>query len=147
MKNTAGEKVNKIINEEFDGRVAMAVITYILDKGFDFLKQLTEEDIFEVKGNGLMTDRFCQTLVRTAAKICKECDEIDDFLPFIVNHLYVPNAKMKEATLYQDEMTEYKWKEFIDCLDIEYEESADEIKMVTLNINVIETVGGIDDDM
>ena len=147
MKNIAGEKVCKIINEEFDGRVAMTVVSYILENGFDTLRRLTEEDILEVKGNALMKDRFCQALVRTAVRICNECDEIDEFLPFIVNHLYVPNAKMKEVTLYQDEMTRYRWEEFVDGLDIEYEESADEIEMVVVNANVIETRGRHDDDM
>ena len=46
MKNIAGEKVNKIINEEFDGRVAMAVVTYILDEGFDNYLHDKEEYAF-----------------------------------------------------------------------------------------------------
>ena len=35
-------------------------------------------------------------------------------------------------------MTKWRWKEFIDDLDIEYEENADEILYVELNANVIE---------
>lgn len=141
MKNNAGEKIRRIIAEEFDGRVEMAVVTYILDNGFENLKELTEEKILEIKGNALMTDRFCQALVRAAVRICNECNMIDEFLPFIVNYLYVPNAKMKEITFYKDEMTKYKWEEFIDALDVEYEENADEIGMVVLNANVIEAYG------
>ena len=139
MRNTAGEKVEQIISKEFDNRMEMAIVTYILDKGMENLKKVTEEDIMEIKGNALMTDRFCQALVRTAVKICKECDSIDEFLPFIVNHLYVPKARMREVTIFQDEMTKYRWEEFLDELGVEYEESADEIQSVTINANVIET--------
>lgn len=139
MRNTAGEKVRQIIREYFDLRMGMAVVTYIIDKGFENLKEVTEEEIMEIKGNALMTDEFCQALVRTAVKICKECHQIDEFLPFIVNHLYVPNANMNEVTIFQDEMTEYRWEEFLDELKVEYEDDADEIKSVTIMANVIET--------
>ena len=138
-RNEAGIKVKQIIEQEFDGRIAMSVVTYILHHGFDKLKEITEDDILEIKGNAFMADKFCQALVRCAVRICKECKEIDDFLPFIVNHLYVPKANMHKVTFYQDEMTEYRWASFINILDIDYEENADEIQMVTLNANVIET--------
>ena len=38
MKNDAGLKVKRIIEDEFDGRLSMAVVTYILDKGFETLR-------------------------------------------------------------------------------------------------------------
>lgn len=138
MRNTAGEKVRNIINEEFDGRMEIAVVTYILDKGFENLKEISEEEILKVKGNGLMTDRFCQTLVRAAVRICKECNEIDDFLPFIINYLYVPKARMKELEVYSSEMLPSQWEEFLDKFNVDYEE-ADKVDMVVLNANVIET--------
>jgi hypothetical protein len=140
MRNTAGEKVRQIIREDFDLRISMAVVTYIMDKGFDALKQVTEEDIMEIKGNPLMTDEFCQALVRTAVRICKECHQIDEFLPYIVNHLYVPKANMNKVTIFQDEMTSYRWEEFLDELDVEYDDDADEISSVTIMANVVDTV-------
>lgn len=140
MKNTAGQKVKQIIREEFDSRMELAVITYILNEGFDKLQKATEQDIIDVKGNALMTDRFCQALVRTAVKICKECNLIDEFLPFIVNRLYVPNAKMHEIEIWQDQMTEWRWNDLINDLEIDFEETADEIEAVFLNVNVIETI-------
>lgn len=139
MRNNAGEKVNKIINEEFEGRLAIAVITYILDKGFDNLKELTEDDILKIEGNDFMTDRFSQALVRTAVRICKECNEIDDFLPFIVNYLYVPKARMEKIDLHYDDYGKHDWEYLLDKFDVEYEESADEIAMITINANVIAT--------
>ena len=139
MRNNAGEKVKQIINEEFDGRIAITVITYILDHGFDNLKEITEDDILKIKGNYFMTDRFSQALVRTAVRICKECNKIDDFLPFIINHLYVPKAKMNEIDLHYDDYGKYDWEYLLDKLDVEYEESASEIEMITINANVIAT--------
>lgn len=133
----AGEKVKRIIEEKFDSRVGMAVITYILDRGFDNLKEISEEDILKIPGNGFMTAEFCQALVRCAVRICKECNEIDDFLPYIVNHLYVPKAKMNNFCICQDEMTKYRWECLMDKLNIDYEETADEIEMVELNATVL----------
>lgn len=133
-----GKKVRNIIEEEFDSRVEMAVISYIFDHGIEKLSKIKEEDILEIKGNGFMTDRFSQALVRAAGRICKECSIYDDILPFIINYLYVPKAKMKEVAFEQDQMTKWKWKEFVDDLDVEYEEDADEVTYLVLNANVIE---------
>lgn len=139
MKNTAGEKVRKIIADEFDGRVEMMVVSYIFDKGFENLQDVTEEEILEIKGNGLMTDRFCQALVRASVRICKECNMIDEFLPFIVNYLYVPNANMREIEIYKEETRRDDWEVLLDKFDLDCEEDADNIEMIVLNANVIET--------
>lgn len=146
MRNKAGEKVRNIIREEFDSRLEIAVITYILDNGFDNLKETTEEQILEVKGNAFMTDEFCQALVRAAVRICKECNQIEEFLPFIVNHLYVPNAKMHDVEIYQDQMTKWRWNDLINELDIDFEEDADEIEAVFLKATVIEVANKREED-
>lgn len=44
-------------------------VAYILDKGYEFLREITEEDISEVEGNGLMTQDFIQNLIRYAKNI------------------------------------------------------------------------------
>ena len=140
MKNNAGEKVRDIIRKEFDSRMEMAVVTYILDNGWEDLKEFTEEDILKVEGNGLMTKEFCQALVRASVRICKECDTFDDFLPFIVNYLYVPNAKMKEIELSKYGLKDYEWEELLDKFDLYDEEDVNDIDLIVFNANVIETV-------
>lgn len=140
MKNNAGEKVRNIIRKEFDSRMEMAVVTHIIGEGWDNLEKLTEEDITKVEGNGLMTKEFCQCLVRAAVRICKECDTFDDFLPFIVNYLYVDKAKMKEVEIYKDEVRRDEWENLIEKFDIMDEEDVDDIDMIVLNANVIETI-------
>lgn len=140
MRTMAGDKVKDIINKEYDARVAMTVITYIIDKGWNYVSQITEEEILEVKGNAFMTDEFVQALIRTAVKICKETSQIDDFLPYIINHLYVPNAKTGLLDFYKDETTDENWEMMMDVFDIDKEEYDKEITMITLNANVVEIV-------
>lgn len=140
MKNNAGQRVREIIRKEFDSRMEMAVVTHILGVGWDDLKEVTEEQILKIEGNGLMAKDFCQGLVRAAARICKECNMFDDFLPFIVNYLYVPNAKMKEIELSKHGMKDYEWEELIEKFELDYEEDVEDIDLIVLNANVIETV-------
>lgn len=135
--NIAGDKVKRIIEQDFDMRLANLVITYILSKGIENIQQLTEKDIAEIKGNAFMADRFVQAMVRTACRICNECDVHEDIYPFIINYMYIHAAPTKELMIYQEEMTKWRWEQFINDLDVEYEESADEILSVTLNANVI----------
>ena len=139
MKNTAGEKVRDIIRKEFDSRMEMAVVSHILGTGWDKLELVTEESINNVEGNGLMTKEFCQALVRTSVRICKECDMFEDFLPFIVNYLFVPNAKMREIELSKDGMKNYEWDYLLEQFELYDEEDVNNIDMIVLNANVIET--------
>lgn len=85
--NTSGQKVRDIIAKNFDMRMQMVIVTYIMDKGWERIKNITEEEINEMKSStNLMTDDFCRAIVRTSVKICTECDQINDFLPFVVNY-------------------------------------------------------------
>ena len=140
MKNTAGEKVRDIIRKEFDSRMEMAVVSHILGTGWDKLELVTEESINNVEGNGLMTKEFCQALVRTSVRICKECDMFEDFLPFIVNYLFVPNAKMREIGLNKNDIDPYEWEGLLEKFELDSEEDANNIDMIVLNANVVETV-------
>ena len=131
-------KVAKIIREEFDTRVSMMVVQYILDKGVENLKEVTEEEILKLEGNGLMTASFVQALVRTGVRISKECNMIDDFLPFIVTELYVPNAKANTVTLYKEDFSDYSWTELLNELDMDYDEDVDDIERIDLSAVVTE---------
>lgn len=130
-------KVAKIIREEFDTRVSMMVVQYVLDKGTENLKEITEEEILKLEGNGLMTANFVQALVRTGVRISKECNMIDDFLPFIVTELYVPKAKTNDVTLYKEYFESYSdyysWEELLKELDMDYDEDVEDIVGVKLS--------------
>lgn len=137
FENKAGKKVKHIINEEFDERMSMTVITYLMEKGTDNLREITEEEILKLKGNSIMTDEFVQSLVRCAVRISKECNEIHDILPFIVNELYVPDAGMKIIDLYKDEVDEDVWNNLIDDVFRIDAAEAKEIEMITLDANLL----------
>ena len=44
-------------------------LTYIGEKGTEFVSQITDEDIDEIEDNGIMTADFCKEIVRVARKI------------------------------------------------------------------------------
>lgn len=67
------QKIDDIIRDEFDSRLIVMVMSYVLDKGVDNLKDVTEYDIYKLEGNELMTADFVQCLVRTGVRIAKEC--------------------------------------------------------------------------
>lgn len=132
FENKAGEKVKQIINEEFDERMSMTVITYLMEKGTNNLREITEEEILKLEGNSIMTDDFVQALVRCAVRISKECNEIHDILPFIVNKLYVPDASMEFFDFFKNEENEDTWKELVNAFGIE-----EEAEIITVNANLL----------
>ena len=139
MVNKAGEKVRDIIRKEFDEGMAMAVVTYILDCGFEKLREMTEEDIRKEEGYAFISAEVCQAALRAAVRICKECNRIDEFLPYIVNYLYVPKAKMERVEIHLSEMMFEEWEELLDKFGLDYEDDYEDIKTVVLNANIIET--------
>lgn len=137
MSTLAGDNVREIIRKHFDERISMTVVTYIIDKGWDYVSQITEEEIMKLTGNALMTDTFTQALVRTAVKICTECNLIDDFLPFIINQLHVPKAATKSIEIYKDDVSDYNWERLMDKFNLDYEEDFEKIEMIELNANLV----------
>ena len=67
-------KIGKIIEEESDSRMGNAVFAYIMSNGIDAIKEYTDEEIAEIKGNA---SEFNQSLVRCARRICRECEWIE----------------------------------------------------------------------
>lgn len=61
------------IYEETPTIVYNMAVSYLLDKGFRYVGQITDEDIENLEENGLMTKEFVQDLVRTARNIAREC--------------------------------------------------------------------------
>ena len=120
-------KIGRIIEEEFDSRVGNAVFSYIMDKGIEFIKQITDEDIAGIKGNGLMTDVFSQSLVRCARRICNECEWIE-MIEFIRIHLWC-TPTVHDVYLYREDFTDESFAELLDSLDLDNDEVGNEIKL------------------
>lgn len=57
-------------------------LSYIADKGIATVKEITDEQIEKIEGNGLMTQEFCQDLVRNAREICRSIDNPAELFQF-----------------------------------------------------------------
>ena len=120
-------KIENIIKEEFDLRMGNGVISYIMDKGIENVKEITDEQIAKLEGNGLMTQDFVQSLVRCARRICNECEWIE-LIEFIRLHLWCP-PMVHDVYLYKEDFTEESFVELLDDLDLDESEVGNEIKL------------------
>lgn len=120
-------KIGKIIEEEFDSRVGNAIVSYIMDKGMENIKEITDEQIKKLEGNGLMTQEFVQSLVRCARRICRECEWIE-LIEFIRLHLWC-TPTVHDVYLYREDYTEETFSELLNSLDLDESEVENEIRL------------------
>lgn len=120
-------KIGKIIEKEFDSRMGNAVISYIMDKGMSNVKEITDEQIKKLEGNGLMTQDFVQSLVRCARRICNEC-ELIELIEFIRLHLWC-TPTVHDVYLYREDLTDDSFAELLDNLELDESEVGEEIKL------------------
>ena len=112
-------KMKEILSRS--GSAEMMIIYYMLDKGIENLKSITEDDIKTVKGNGLMTEEFCQSIVRTAVRIANECDT-HEILKYIRCEAWFTPA-VKEIEIGKETMSDYSWECLCDEMDVDPEET------------------------
>ena len=93
--------------------------------------EVTEKEILQIEGNALMTDKFCQALVRTAVIIAKEFEAIDimEFIRLSANFTPYP----KEITLYREDFGSSDWTNLLDVLDIDYDNMPETIEIFAIN--------------
>ena len=103
------------------GSAEMMIIYYMLDKGIENLKSITEDDIKTVKGNTLMPEEFCQSIVRTAVQIANECDT-REILQYIRCEAFF-NPRVKEIEIGKEAMSDYSWEYLCDEMDVDPEET------------------------
>ena len=119
MRKYYETKIGKIIEKEFDSRTEMMALTYIMDKGIDNIKNITEEKIMEIKGNGLMGQNFCQALVRCTVKIANECTPME-IMEYIRLHAHFAPYP-EETTFFKDDFDNHHWQVMCDILNDEPE--------------------------
>lgn len=120
-------KIGKIIEDNFDARMENMVFAYIFEKGMEHTRNLTEKDIKQVPGNGLMSDRFCQALVRTAAIISKECD-FDEITEYIRLYLFC-KPSVNEITLFREDFEDEVFDNILNDLELDNEEVGDHLTL------------------
>lgn len=123
-------KIGKIIEDNFDMRMENMVFAYIFEKGMEYIRQITEEEIKQIPGNGLMTDNFCQALVRTAIVICKEC-EFDEITEYIRLFLFC-KPSVNELTLYRNDFKGESFEEVLNELNLDDKEVGKAIRVYAI---------------
>lgn len=120
-------KIGRIIEEEFDSRMGNVVISYIMDEGIENVKEITDEQIEKLEGNGLMTQNVVQSLVRCARRICIECEWIE-LIEFIRLYLWC-TPTVHDVYLYKEDFTDESFAELLNHLDLDESEVGEEIKL------------------
>ena len=112
-------KIGKIVDKNFDARMTNAVIAYIVDNGWNNVKDITDEQILNLEAQGLMTKEFAQALVKTAREICQTCSMWEDLMPYIRCHIGINGYQTQEIRLEKEDYTESEWDNLIYQLDID----------------------------
>lgn len=122
------KEISTLIAREYDSRLEASVFSYILDNGIRQLSEVTEEEISNLKGNGIMTANFVQALVRTAVKICKTYTpmEIMEYIRIECNFTPFPAP----ITLYKNDYTVDDWSNL--CCELDADEEEVEIKILAI---------------
>ena len=71
----------KEIYDHTDLAVFSMATTQLMIMGWNKAEKLTDEEIAEQEGNGLMTQEFVQDLLRLARKVAKTCSPVE-FIQF-----------------------------------------------------------------
>lgn len=120
-------KIGKIIEQEFDTRVESVVFIYIMDKGIECIKRITDEDIAGIEGDGLCTAAFNQNLVRCARHICTECEWVE-IIEYIRLFLFCAPI-VNEVSLYREDFSKDGFAELLHYLYLDDEEVGNEIRL------------------
>lgn len=120
-------KIGKIIEQEFDPRLENAVFSYIMDNGIERIKQITDEDIAAIEGNGLFTAAFNQNLVRCARYICTEC-KWSEIIKYIRLFLFC-TPTVHEVSLYREDFSNDSFAELLHDLNLDDEEVGNEVQL------------------
>ena len=123
-------KIGKIIEDNFDARIENMVFSYIFEKGMENIRQITEEEIKQIPGSGLMTEGFCQALVRTAVIVCKEC-EFDEITEYIRLFLFC-KPSVNELTLYRSDFKGESFDEVLNELNLDDEEVGEAVRVYAI---------------
>lgn len=113
-------KIGKIIAQEFDSRMEAAIFSYILENGFNQLKEVADIQIEDIKSSSkLMTDDFCRAMVKAAVRICKECT-VWEYMTYIRCYLNI-EPKIDQITLYKADYSEQTWNNLLQTFNLEEE--------------------------
>lgn len=119
-------KIEEIINKELSSASEITILYYLMEKGIENVKSITEEDIETIEGNPIATKEYLQAIVRAAVQIAKECSTNDIFKYIRCEACFAPRIKEIEVGKYG--MSDYGWEYLCNEMDIDPEET-DYIKL------------------
>ena len=99
--NATMKEIENTIKKEIGASAEMMVLTYLFDKGFSFCQSITDEDIENLDGNGLMTKDFVQSLVRCARELAKNF-ELIDIMKYVRCEAWM-DPTVKEIDFYKED--------------------------------------------
>ena len=121
------EKILEIKRKTREDYFVMAC-SYFFDIGYQAAKKITDEEIINVKGNGIMTKDFCEWLMKTAREIANVCESGIDLVQFcMAEDIY-------DIASYANKVPRYKLENMVttlideDVYDSERKMSVDEVK-------------------
>lgn len=117
-------KIGRIIEEEFDSRMEMAIFSYILENGISNISSIKENEIFEVKEEKLGSDKICQALIKCAFRICKECTKTE-IMEYIRLHAHF-QPYLKKVPIYREDYSKESFSRILAQLDLEEEDIENE---------------------
>ncbi len=147
----------KDLKKIYDGTrmdIFVMAVGHLLDLGFRTAKEITDEQIAKLPGNGLMTEDFVQNLVRTTREIAQACDSNVELIQFcMVENIFdteffapekrhIPYDRLSEIAtqaLWALNPNGEPWNEVLEDTDIELEDSEREFFEIPAN-------GGDEDD-
>lgn len=129
--NATMKRIADTIKNEMGAEYETMMVSYIFDKGYSFCKEIADEDIAEIEGNGMMTKEFVQSLVRCARDLANEF-ELFDLMKYIRCELWMTPA-VKEVRLCKSDVSEDVFNEICETLEID-EEDATEMDSVTIKV-------------
>jgi len=115
-------KISNLIAKEFDTRLEAMLASYIMDRGYDNIRNIEDSDIAELEGNGLMTKEFVQDLVKTARHICTDFSVMDIMTWIRTECWFTPFPKM--VLVRKEDVSEDFWYDVCHELNLDDEEKA-----------------------
>lgn len=135
-------KVGKIIKSNSVDQMDGAIVNYIVGKGWDNVKDITDEQISSIEGNDFMSKDYLQGIVKSAREITRSCDMYNDFYSYIRLYMGNHSCPTKDITLHKEDFSDDKWEEILS----KYEDVLEDEPELVQSIDLVTIYDGSDRD-
>ena len=134
----------KKIYDKTDKAMFSCAISYLLDKGIETGMIITDDDIKSIQGNNIMTQDYCQVLLKVAREIAQNTESPVELIQFcdaisLFDVGFYTNGKHLSRSTLEKAMT--KALDMINHSDLyEWEDKEDVAEQLGLEIEELETL-------